>query len=125
MAIGANEKKDIESSPDGKDVKFDNEKDLEGGARRGSVNPGGRRLSRMDRTVDDADVDSDIGIGAQIEMEKDNAIKYRTCSWQKVWLHLSPPLCKLIQLNRVYHEREPHFLTISCVSDSVRIVKVG
>src|ERR1700742_1519054 len=55
----------------------------------GSTNPTGRRLSRIDRTVEEADSDSSIGFGAQIEMEKENAIKYRTCSWQKVRL----PFC--------------------------------
>ena len=28
--------------------------------------------------------DADISIGKQMEMEAGNAIKYRTCSWQKV-----------------------------------------
>lgn len=46
----------------------------------------GRRMSRFDRSIEDAEADSEFGIGAQIELEKENAIKYRTCSWQKVRL---------------------------------------
>jgi len=30
-----------------------------------------------------SDADSGLSVGAQIELEKENAIKYRTCSWQK------------------------------------------
>ncbi|KAF1989371.1 hypothetical protein K402DRAFT_402022 [Aulographum hederae CBS 113979] len=45
---------------------------------------GGRKMSRIDKPLDAAsDSDSGLGIGAQIELEKDNAIKYRTCSWPK------------------------------------------
>lgn len=91
MALGDGKTRDgPDSSPDA-GVKFDNEKDLEGNlpsSRRGSVNPSGRRLSRIDKKIEEADEDSEFGIGAQIEMEKDNAIKYRTCSWQKVRLRL-------------------------------------
>lgn len=44
-----------------------------------------RRMSRIDGKDDHpSDTDSTISIGQQIELEKDNAIKYRTCSWQKV-----------------------------------------
>lgn len=35
--------------------------------------------------------DSDLSIEAQIELEKDNAIKYRTCSWQMVRLDYCIP----------------------------------
>lgn len=34
-------------------------------------------------TADDASVVSDL-VGHQIEIERANTIKYRTCSWQKV-----------------------------------------
>jgi hypothetical protein len=34
--------------------------------------------------VGDSGSDASITIGKQIEMEANNAIKYRTCSWQKV-----------------------------------------
>jgi hypothetical protein len=46
--------------------------------------PNPRRKSRVERSMEAAETDSGVGIGAQVEMEKDNAIKYRTCSWQKV-----------------------------------------
>jgi hypothetical protein len=39
------------------------------------------------------DVDS---YGALVEMEAENAIKYRTCSWQKVWLN-PLLLCAVLQ----------------------------
>jgi hypothetical protein len=35
-----------------------------------------------DAAADDSD--QSISVGKQMEMEADNAIKYRTCSWQKV-----------------------------------------
>jgi hypothetical protein len=52
----------------------------------GDVEAGGsRRMSRIDKKdVNPSDTDSTISIGAQIELEKGNAIQYRTCSWQKV-----------------------------------------
>ena len=42
---------------------------------------GRRRLSRVGD-----DNSSTLSVGKQIELEADNAIKYRTCSWQKVRL---------------------------------------
>ena len=58
---------------------------------------GPRKMSRIDRPITGSIADmqdgrkasldgsgDDIHIGAQIEMEAGNAIKYRTCSWQKV-----------------------------------------
>ena len=61
--------------------------DVEGG------NPQ-RRMSRIDKKEDDhpSDSDSTVSIGAQIELEKDNAIKYRTCSWQKVRILYPSPV---------------------------------
>jgi hypothetical protein len=41
--------------------------------------------------------DSGLGVGAQLEMEKDNAIQYRTCSWQKTaFLMFSEYICLAI-----------------------------
>ena len=66
------------SPPPVHDEKRSIDTDVEGGAPK-------RRMSRIDGKDDHpSDTDSTISIGAQIEMEKDNAIKYRTCSWQKV-----------------------------------------
>lgn len=36
------------------------------------------------RSITADDTSEDISVGKQMEMEADNAIKYRTCSWQKV-----------------------------------------
>lgn len=59
----------------------------------------GRKMSRIDRPVTksisgnlagrrsvDGDMESEasVSVGKQMEMEAGNAIKYRTCSWQKV-----------------------------------------
>lgn len=58
-----------------------------------------RKMSRIDRpmtksisaggekglTADDAS-DPSVSVGRQMELEAGNAIQYRTCSWQKVWL---------------------------------------
>jgi len=47
-----------------------------------------RRGSRIDRprtgSIVGGDADSGLSVGQQIELEKGNAIQYRTCSWQKV-----------------------------------------
>jgi hypothetical protein len=61
-----------------------------GGSRRGSVTVQGRKMSRIGPTprlgskagavdADEGDVQARL-----IAMEADNAIQYRTCSWQKV-----------------------------------------
>lgn len=46
-----------------------------------------RKMSRVGGPipgiVGDSDVDSTISVGKQLELEQANAIKYRTCSWQK------------------------------------------
>jgi hypothetical protein len=39
-----------------------------------------------DSTMGDSSTDVSVSIGKQMELEADNAIKYRTCSWQKVCL---------------------------------------
>jgi hypothetical protein len=58
------------------------------GERRGSVTVGGRKMSRIGPSpkLGSVPVDSDEGdVQARlIAMEADNAIQYRTCSWQKV-----------------------------------------
>lgn len=46
-----------------------------------------RKMSRVGgplATLGDSDEDSTISVGKQIELEQSSAIKYRTCSWQKV-----------------------------------------
>ncbi|KAI4240582.1 MAG: hypothetical protein L6R40_005070 [Gallowayella cf. fulva] len=47
----------------------------------------GRKMSRLGGPsaigITDADSDSVVSVGKQVEMEASNAIKYRTCSWQK------------------------------------------
>ena len=54
---------------------------------------GGRRMSRIDAPRSGSivsasggpeDGEASVSIGKQKELEADNAIKYRTCSWQKV-----------------------------------------
>lgn len=46
-----------------------------------------RRMSRIDGKLPASDAASGESIEALIAKEKDNAIKYRTCSWQKVSLN--------------------------------------
>lgn len=47
----------------------------------------GRKMSRLGGPsaigITDVDDDSVVSVGKQVEMESSNAIKYRTCSWQK------------------------------------------
>ena len=49
---------------------------------------GGRKMSRVDgktmTTSADTDSDSGLSVGKQIELEQSQAIRYRTCTWQKV-----------------------------------------
>jgi hypothetical protein len=54
--------------------------DVEGGGERQQP----RRMSRIAKPASVIDDSSDISVGALIDAEKDHAIKYRTCSWQKV-----------------------------------------
>lgn len=45
----------------------------------------GRKMSRVGGGVlGDSDSGSMMSVGKQMELESSNAIKYRTCSWQKV-----------------------------------------
>ncbi len=59
--------------------------------RNGSTIVDGRRLSRIgpplkSGSVDLSNQEFDNEHGKLVAMEESNAIKYRTCSWQKVWL---------------------------------------
>jgi len=46
---------------------------------------GGRKMSRIAAPgALMGDADSGLDVGRQLELESSNAIKYRTCSWQKV-----------------------------------------
>lgn len=70
--------RDLNCSPDLSDKSEDDPKlkeyDVEGQGRRGSRHH-----------VDAVDASSTTeSIGRQIELESENTIKYRTCSWQKV-----------------------------------------
>lgn len=47
----------------------------------------GRPMNRIDGKGSGSDTDSSLSVDQQMELEKNNAIKYRTCSWQKVILH--------------------------------------
>ena len=53
----------------------------------GTGEPKFRKMSRIggpiSGMVGDSDTDSTISVGKQVELERANAIKYRTCSWQK------------------------------------------
>lgn len=48
-----------------------------------------RKMSRIGGPipgiVGDSDADSALSVGKQLELEQANSIKYRTCSWQKVY----------------------------------------
>lgn len=70
---------DSDRSPDLNDKSEQNQKlkDIEQGQ--------GRRLSHHHVTAVDSSSTSE-SVGRQIEMESENTIKYRTCSWQKVRL---------------------------------------
>jgi hypothetical protein len=66
--------------------------------RQGSRGSAGRKMSRIAPPKrasivggQISDAESDLSVGAQIELEKENAIKYRTCSWRKVRLLLQSP----------------------------------
>jgi len=67
----------------GQDADFDPEN--------GSPYGSQRRMSRIDKAVtkpigatDLPDDSSGMSVGKQMELESANAIKYRTCTWQKV-----------------------------------------
>lgn len=70
--------------------------------RRMSTNVGGIRLNRIAPPLDRkqsyaASADEGIEYSTMVEMEADNAIKYRTCSWQKTaFLLFSEYICLAI-----------------------------
>lgn len=99
MALDGNEKASSPSSDEptfGKEGYYDGFSPISEKGGRTTRGPNGRKMSRIDRpittsiggleaglTSDDA-TDPSITVGKQLELEADNAIKYRTCSWQKV-----------------------------------------
>lgn len=44
----------------------------------------GRKMSRIADVMAESDQESQLSVGKQLELEANNSIKYRTCSWQKV-----------------------------------------
>ena len=85
MALG------IFSSSSDKDLSNDdlkkNSEDLRDAEKQSTEVGGGRRMSRIggvNRQDMASDDEQSISVGKQIEMESGNAIKYLTCSWQKV-----------------------------------------
>ena len=60
---------------------------------KGTGEPKTRKMSRIGGPISgmggDSDTDSTLSVGKQLELEQSNAIKYRTCSWQKVQCTLS------------------------------------
>jgi hypothetical protein len=85
MALGfsskakeADSKNDSEKTAENPEFAYDAE-NL--GERRASRVAG---VNRKDVAADDSS--EDLTVGKQIELEAGNAIKYRTCSWQKVCL---------------------------------------
>ena len=100
MALGFGKKKSDSSSPSSspstekanpelsKDGVFSGDQTS---AENGGKKP--RKMNRIDgpitkpiggENLNDDSTDSDVSIGKQMEKEAGNAIKYRTCSWQKV-----------------------------------------
>ena len=69
-----------------------NEKEAESQRRSSTILPDGRKMSRIGPPPGmlhppGSDDDSGDDIGRLVELEAENAIKYRTCSWQKVNLN--------------------------------------
>ena len=66
-----------------------NEKEAESQRRGSTILPDGRKLSRIGPPPGSlkagSDTDAEDVHGRLVEMEAGNAIKYRTCSWQKVY----------------------------------------
>lgn len=104
MALGFGKKADDESPPPAmsNQSEFGKEQYYDGFGRGdeetggvGRQSNGGRKMSRIDKPVtqsisgqggltDDDASDPSVSVGKQMELEAGNAIKYRTCSWQKV-----------------------------------------
>lgn len=89
MALGFGSKSDKAEKPV--------DSDIENKAGNGIYNPdqsnytiGGRPMNRIDgpmnrrTSINGDDSSLELSVGKQIEMEAENAIQYRTCSWPKV-----------------------------------------
>jgi hypothetical protein len=64
--------------------KSEKDPEMAGGERRGSRLGGPLKSSTNPAAAVDSDGESALDVAKQIEMEEGNAIKYRTCTWQKV-----------------------------------------
>ena len=92
MALGRTpEVVDTSKEGIGVDEKIDSPPQYGGGALGSDLEKGQPRDRKMSRiggpipgTMGESDADSTISVGKQLELEQGNAIKYRTCSWQKV-----------------------------------------
>ncbi|ORY06494.1 transmembrane amino acid transporter protein-domain-containing protein [Clohesyomyces aquaticus] len=93
MALGFGSKAEKVHSPSSSDLEKKSEipdqdvrqpydAEEQGGRRHRRRHPG-RRIDRDDDSSSDRDSLDGLTVGKQIEMEADNAIKYRTCSWPK------------------------------------------
>jgi len=119
MALGFGEKKTTSDSsnlsssyPTEKDNDLSDQAIAENGGHHSRK--GEKPMNRIDRpltksitgdsAMGDSSTDVSVSIGKQMELEADNAIKYRTCSWQKVChlvFPLSPPLNGQINRDRL------------------------
>jgi hypothetical protein len=85
--MSINEKKDEPFGAAGS-FKPGNEKEAEAQRRGSTILPDGRKMSRIGPPPGafkiEADSDTQDEISRLVELEAGNAIKYRTCSWQKV-----------------------------------------
>jgi hypothetical protein len=67
---------------------FQDPENLSGGQKWGRIDkPIGSIVGKRASVAEGAELDesgNDISIGKQLEMEEDNAIKYRSCGWKKV-----------------------------------------
>jgi hypothetical protein len=110
MALGFGSKKKSDSSspvssPSANNPDIEMTKDGFVSGDQATAENGGKKPRKMNRidgpitkpigaenVLNDDGTDSDISIGKQMEMEAGNAIKYRTCSWQKVRYSISSRL---------------------------------
>ena len=90
------EVRDEKNAPFGEPGSFkpDEHVDVE---RRNSTNVHGRKMSRIGPPPKIGSIPDDSGSGDDygklVEMEAGDAIKYRTCSWQKVSILILPTKC--------------------------------
>jgi hypothetical protein len=107
MALGFGSKKKSDSSspvssPSANNADIEMTKDGFVSGNQATAENGGKKPRKMNRidgpitkpigaenVLNDDGTDSDVSIGKQMEMEAGNAIKYRTCSWQKVRYSIS------------------------------------